>query len=56
MNALEDVKGYLMLSAEGSQKLYDIYELNPDPDNPSQDIAELETIINKALDKLETIK
>lgn len=47
----QDVNGYLILALQEANKLYGT-ALDPNPDNPSQKIAELETIINAAIDKV----
>jgi len=47
----QDVNGYLILALQEANKLYGT-ALDPNPDNPSQKIAELETMINAAIDKV----
>lgn len=56
MDATEDVLGYLLLALQSTDKLYSDSELNPDPENPSENIAEIETLINNALSKLDGLK
>lgn len=55
MEALDNAKAYLMLALQECDALYDT-NLSPDPDNPSEAIAEVETGIQDILGKLDNLK
>jgi len=55
MDAIENAKAYLILAEQELDTLYNS-ELSPDPDNPSEAIAEVENAVYVALEKLDNLK